>query len=97
MDPVIIRFAKRSLNVGIENMLHDNNKIVHDRSIEGLTSLMIAAESGNSELISILLKAGANPNAVDRGGIRALDLAKTTDCILRLQKCTSLVSPLYND
>lgn len=35
---------------------------------DGFTSLHVAAQNGHAEVISLLLKAGANPNATDRYG-----------------------------
>jgi len=95
-EPLIIRFSRKSLTIGVLNLLKDNSSIVNEIGYLKETSLMIAAKNGNSELISTLLHFGANPNLVDSSGNRALDLTTDTACRKKLQGCTSLVSHLYS-
>jgi|688.fasta_scaffold1893831_1 ankyrin repeat protein len=94
-EPLIIRFSKKSLTIGVLNLLKDNASVVNNTGYNKQTSLMIAAQLGNNELISILLRFGANPNLIDSIGKRALDHTKDRNCQEILQRCTSLVSPLY--
>lgn len=44
-------------------------------SSEGYTPLMRAAGHGQADIVSMLLDAGADPHAVDRGGLTARDMA----------------------
>ncbi|XP_058105492.1 uncharacterized protein LOC131248974 isoform X2 [Magnolia sinica] len=43
----------------------------------GATPLHIAADSGNTEIINCLLKAGADPNACDEDGVKPVQVAAT--------------------
>ena len=94
-EPLIIRFSKKSLTIGVFNLLQDNPSFVDNTGYKKQTSLMIAAQLGDKELISILLSFGANPNLIDHLGKRALDFTRDRNCQEILQRCTSLVSPLY--
>ncbi len=49
---------------------------VNARSKAGITPLMIAAGHGNSGMIAVLVKAGADPQTVDAEGRTALDIAR---------------------
>ena len=49
---------------------------VNARSEAGITPLMIAAGHGNSGMIAVLVKAGADPQTVDAEGRTALDIAR---------------------
>lgn len=94
-EPLIIRFSKKSLTIAVLNLLKDNASVVNNTGYNKQTSLMIAAQLSNSELISTLLRFGANPNLINSTGKRALDLTTDRNCQEILQRCTSLVSPLY--
>ncbi len=48
---------------------------VNDRNIEGMTPLMVAAEQGYDDCISVLLIHGADPSAVNLEGHSAHDIA----------------------
>jgi ankyrin repeat protein len=94
-EPLIIRFSKKSLTIGVLNLLKANALVVNHTGYNKQTSLMIAAQLGNNKLVSLLLQFGANPNLIDSSGKRALDLTRDRTCQDILQGCTSLVSPLY--
>ena len=51
------------------------------KRIDGMTALMIAADNGHSEVVKILLDAGAVSEVKNKNGLTALDLAKNSACI----------------
>eukprot|EP01059_Diplonema_ambulator_P013988 TRINITY_DN24770_c0_g1_i1.p1 TRINITY_DN24770_c0_g1~~TRINITY_DN24770_c0_g1_i1.p1 ORF type:complete len:199 (+),score=49.65 TRINITY_DN24770_c0_g1_i1:43-597(+) len=62
---------------------------IDTRSSRGLTPLMVAAHAGNTECVSLLYEAGADPRATFIG-LRAIDLAKNSnhsDTVAFLETC----------
>lgn len=60
---------------GVKELL-DDGKFVDVRQKDGMTPLMIAAANGDSEIASMLLAKGADPNLRASGGRTALSFAK---------------------
>lgn len=48
---------------------------INDRNLEGLTPLMVAAERGDTDIITALLAEGADPGITDLEGKTACDIA----------------------
>lgn len=61
---------------GNENKSHKlDAEIVNQRDELGQSALHMAADKGDPQIISILLSAGADPNAIDHEGISVLEAA----------------------
>lgn len=61
----------------LQKLLESDKKLVNSKSAYGRTPLMGAAQEGNTEMIELLLKLGANPNLQDTSGSTALMLASS--------------------
>jgi len=76
------------------------NIAVDERDNMGLTSLHWAARQGNEVSMQVLLKFGANPNAVDRNGLTALHWAASggnRSCISRVLEAGADIRARNND
>jgi len=58
--------------------LLDNGAHIDDRDGRGRTALMIAAEGGRADVVTLLLTRGADPSLRDNAGKRAADLTAVT-------------------
>ncbi|MCY3019300.1 MAG: ankyrin repeat domain-containing protein [Planctomycetota bacterium] len=67
---------QRLLRPGLANLFGMLSRSVDERNAGGLTPLMIAAMYAQKEAVLFLLDNGADPNAKDKGGDTALDIAK---------------------
>ena len=61
-------------NIGVVNFLIENVETINGNSSEG-SPLMGAVVKGHTEVVSILINAGANPNLTDANGTTALHYA----------------------
>lgn len=56
-----LHFAAFKGHLGVVRLLATNKELVNSKAIAGVTSLLLAAVAGNSEICEFLLKAGADP------------------------------------
>jgi ankyrin repeat protein len=66
--------APEAQAVKVVSYLLEAGAQIDDRDARGRTALMIAAEGGRSEIVSLLLARGADPSLTDKAGKRAADL-----------------------
>jgi ankyrin repeat protein len=64
--------------VKVVNFLLDDGAHIDDSDARGRTALMIAAEGGRANVVTVLLARGADPSLRDRAGKRAADLTALT-------------------
>jgi ankyrin repeat protein len=64
--------------VKVVTFLLDGGAHIDDRDARGRTALMIAAEGGRAEVVTLLLARGADPSLRDNAGKRAADLTALT-------------------
>lgn len=76
-----------SLNhVAVLDVLLRQGARTEDRTLEGMTALMYAAQQGSVEGVDRLMRYGADPSATDSNGRTALDYASTEAKRERLQQ-----------
>jgi ankyrin repeat protein len=70
--------------IEVVKYLVDAGARIDDRDARGRTALMIAAEGGRAEIVTLLLARGADPALKDRTGKRAADLTSLSSLRERL-------------
>ena len=60
----------------VEYLLSKNPQLLKEKSLNGMTALMIAARTSTPEIVQILLKKGANPLEKNSFGKTALEMAQ---------------------
>jgi len=70
--------SKNILKVILELTIEKNilNDFINKKTYNGVTPLMVAADSINEEIVKLLIDHGANPNILSKGGKTALDYAR---------------------
>lgn len=70
------RLIKQKDEDKLAALLVTQPEVVHLRTSDGRGPLWWAYEAGHLEIANLLLAAGADPNAVDKGGLRPFDLKR---------------------
>jgi hypothetical protein len=70
---------KIKANIVLQLCLIDKNIDIHKPVYKGKTSLYVAVDTGQTEIVRFLLESGANPNLSDKWGNTPLMMAKEID------------------
>jgi ankyrin repeat protein len=71
----LLKAAKSGDLIQVKKFISENPNLVHSRTLMGDTPLILAVESGNSNVVAVLIEAGADVNAKDDSRITPLHWA----------------------
>ncbi len=89
-SPPLTSAAYRGYGRIVEYLLAQPNIEVDKRDIDGYSALMHAADRGHTKVVELLLKAGANPDAVNKYGDRTASSLVQGE-IAKRQKILSMI------